>query len=108
MNEYTFEYWFLDRDEISDYGLVDVRADSVNKALNLAKENAGHRGARNFKIVKYNEYSEKGETCSHCGLALDVNSYCFSSVCQPIRDMNREIEEIHNKMITDYYNYTNN
>ena len=82
MNEYTFEYWFLDRDEISDYGLVDVKAENIIDALDLAKENAGHRNARNFKLVKYKEYSEKGETCSHCGSALDVNSNCYSQTCK--------------------------
>ena len=38
MNEYTFEYWFLDRDEISDYALVEVKADNKIDALKLAKE----------------------------------------------------------------------
>jgi len=81
MNEYTFEYWFLDRDEISDYGLVDVMALDVTDALDLAKENA-HRNARNFKIVKYKEYSQKGEVCNDCGLALNVNYNCYSQTCK--------------------------
>tara|TARA_R110000803_G_scaffold101947_3_gene169963 strand:+ start:1323 stop:1616 length:294 start_codon:yes stop_codon:yes gene_type:complete len=82
MNEYTFEYWFLDRDEISDYALVEVKADNKINALKLAKENARHRNARNFKIVDFKEYSEKGEVCDDCGLALDVNSNCYSQTCK--------------------------
>ena len=107
MNKYTFEYWFLDRDEISDYGLVDVKAENIVDALDLAKENAGHRNARNFKIVKYNEYSEKGEVCSNCGLDLDVNSNCYSRVCHPIQQMKRELAGLNNKIMTDHFNYIN-
>ena len=82
MNDYTFEYWFRDRDEWSDYALVEVKADNKEDALQLAKENARHKYPRNFKIVDFKEFSEKGETCSDCGLALDVNSNCFSQTCR--------------------------
>ena len=82
MNDYTFEYWFRDRNEWSDYALVEVKADNKEDALQLAKENARHKYPRNFKIVDFKEYSEKGEVCDDCGIYLDVNSNCFSQTCR--------------------------
>jgi|TARA_R110000822_G_scaffold221366_2_gene355016 hypothetical protein len=96
MNEYTFEYWFRDRDEISDYALVEVKADNKDKALILAKKNAGHKHSRNFKIVDYKEYKEKGEVCNDCGLDLDINYSCYSQTC------------INNIVVNDTAEITNN
>tara|TARA_R100001369_G_scaffold48542_1_gene75009 strand:- start:121 stop:411 length:291 start_codon:yes stop_codon:yes gene_type:complete len=96
MNKYTFEYWFRDRDEWSDYALVEVKADNKNKALILAKENARHKHPRNFKIVDFKEFKEKGEVCNDCGLELDVNYNCNSQTC------------INNITVSDTVEITNN
>ena len=50
MSKYKVEYWFYDRDEISDYENIHVLADNEEEALFKAKHMA-RRNARNFKIV---------------------------------------------------------
>ena len=50
MSKYKVEYWFYDRDEISDYENIHVLAHNEEEALLKAKHMAC-RNARNFKIV---------------------------------------------------------
>tara|TARA_R110000744_G_scaffold165386_1_gene282526 strand:- start:1380 stop:1523 length:144 start_codon:yes stop_codon:yes gene_type:complete len=44
----------------------------------------------------YKEYSEKGEVCNDCGLALDLNNNCYSQTC------------INNIVVSDTAEITNN
>tara|TARA_R100001377_G_scaffold79082_1_gene57128 strand:+ start:705 stop:1061 length:357 start_codon:yes stop_codon:yes gene_type:complete len=48
---YTIEYWFLDSNDSSDYNQIEVEAKSKSEALEIAKEKAHTRNARNFKII---------------------------------------------------------
>ena len=48
--KYIVEYWFYDRDEISDYEHISIQANNKKEALIKAKYKA-RRNARSFKIV---------------------------------------------------------
>jgi len=50
MSKYKVEYWFYDRDEISDYENIHVLAHNEEEAL-LKEKHMARRNARNFKIV---------------------------------------------------------
>tara|TARA_R110001592_G_scaffold46768_2_gene148771 strand:+ start:129 stop:485 length:357 start_codon:yes stop_codon:yes gene_type:complete len=48
---YTIEYWWLDSDNNSDFNQIEVEAKSKLEALEIAREKAHTRNARNFKII---------------------------------------------------------
>ena len=53
MQKYIVEYWWYDRDEISEYEHLSVVAKNNKQAIEKAKVLAysRRRGARSFKIV---------------------------------------------------------
>ena len=53
MQKYIVEYWWYDRDEISDYEHLSVVAKNNKQAIEKAKVLASsrRRGARSFTIV---------------------------------------------------------
>ena len=53
LQKYIVEYWWYDRDEISDYEHLSVVAKNNKQAIEKAKvlANSRRRGARSFKIV---------------------------------------------------------
>ena len=59
LKKYIVEYWFLhfvgDEDCGYDYDRVEVEAISSRQAIRKAEQEAP-RGAKNFEIIKLNEY----------------------------------------------------